>query len=224
MLSSEPTVKSKPKTAPRSTKPAAKPASKTVPRATSKTPAKAPTSVAKPAAVAPKKQARPDTPTLDAKDQAVLGMLSNSLGDAATPEFLARAHAMLQAPESAYMGDSQQKLFAELLQGMLHATRQRLHLADQENRDEPSTLAADPADRASMEEERDMILRSRGLIEAKYRELQKALRRIEDGSFGWCEISGDPIGIARLLVQPTATRSVEAQANEEKRREQFTAD
>jgi DnaK suppressor protein len=53
------------------------------------------------------------------------------------------------------------------------------------------------------------------------KKIAQALQRIDDGSYGWCEESGEPIGIARLLARPTASLSLEAQERHEQRKRQF---
>jgi DnaK suppressor protein len=53
------------------------------------------------------------------------------------------------------------------------------------------------------------------------KKIAQALQRIDDGSYGWCEESGEPIGIARLLARPTASLTLEAQERHEQRKRQF---
>jgi DnaK suppressor protein len=53
------------------------------------------------------------------------------------------------------------------------------------------------------------------------KKITQALQRIEDGSYGWCEESGEPIGIARLLARPTASLCLESQERHEQRKRQF---
>ena len=73
----------------------------------------------------------------------------------------------------------------------------------------------DPADRATIEEEHALELRTRDRERKLLKKVQAALKRIEDGEYGYCEETGDPIGVARLLARPTATLSLEAQQRRE---------
>ncbi len=73
----------------------------------------------------------------------------------------------------------------------------------------------DPSDRASLEEDHSLELRVRDRERKHLHAIDQALMRIRDGSFGWCEESGDPIGVDRLLARPTATLSLEAQERHE---------
>jgi len=76
---------------------------------------------------------------------------------------------------------------------------------------------ADLADRASSETERSIELRTRDRQRKLIAKIDAALRRIEDGSYGYCEETGDPISIRRLDARPIATLSIEAQERHERR-------
>ena len=80
---------------------------------------------------------------------------------------------------------------------------------------------ADLADRASTEAERQLELRTRDRQRKLIAKIDAALRRIEDGSYGFCEETGEPIGIPRLIARPTATLSLEAQESRELRQKLF---
>lgn len=75
----------------------------------------------------------------------------------------------------------------------------------------------DLVDRASSETDRALELRTRDRQRKLISKIDEALRRIEDGSYGYCEETGEPIGLARLEARPTATLSVEAQERHERR-------
>ena len=75
----------------------------------------------------------------------------------------------------------------------------------------------DLADRATSETDRALELRTRDRQRKLISKIDAALRRIEDGSYGWCEETGEPIGLARLEARPIATLSVEAQERHERR-------
>ena len=86
---------------------------------------------------------------------------------------------------------------------------------------EESSNKPDNADRASIESERSLELRTRDRERKLLRKIEQALGRISSGDYGYCEESGDPIGLRRLLARPTATLSLEAQQRREKRQRQF---
>jgi DnaK suppressor protein len=75
----------------------------------------------------------------------------------------------------------------------------------------------DIADRASSETDRALELRTRDRQRKLISKIDEALRRIEDGSYGYCEETGEPISLARLSARPTATLSLEAQERHERR-------
>jgi DnaK suppressor protein len=78
-----------------------------------------------------------------------------------------------------------------------------------------TVIVPDPADRATIEEEHALELRTRDRERKLLKKVQQALARIESGEYGYCEETGDPIGIPRLLARPTATLSLEAQQRRE---------
>lgn len=84
-----------------------------------------------------------------------------------------------------------------------------------------TVLVPDPADRATIEEEHALELRTRDRERKLIKKVQQALARIESGDYGFCEETGDPIGLKRLLARPTATLTVEAQQRREVRQRQF---
>ena len=73
----------------------------------------------------------------------------------------------------------------------------------------------DELDRASMETDKALDLRTKDRARKLISKINDALKRIEDGTYGYCEETGDPIGVARLLARPTATLSLEAQQRRE---------
>lgn len=75
----------------------------------------------------------------------------------------------------------------------------------------------DLADRASSETDKALELRTRDRQRKLISKIDAALRRIDDGSYGWCEDTGEPIGLARLEARPIATLSLEAQERHERR-------
>lgn len=126
---------------------------------------------------------------------------------------------ILAMPESAYMNKDQLEFFRAKLTELHHhiianASDTGEHLRDVE-------VATDPSDRATQEEEYTLELRTRDRERKLLKKVEKALRMIDDGSFGWCEETGEPIGIARLLARPTATLSIEAQERRERRQKLY---
>ena len=81
---------------------------------------------------------------------------------------------------------------------------------------EESSNKPDSADRASIESERSLELRTRDRERKLLSKIEKALKKIEDGSYGYCEETMKPISIKRLVARPIATLSVEAQESHEK--------
>lgn len=120
---------------------------------------------------------------------------------------------ILAAPEADYMSDRQLMFFRVRLNQerdtLLAAVREtKLHLKD-------NAVSADPSDRASQEEDYTLELRVRDRERKHLQRIEQALARIENGTYGWCEESGEPIGIGRLLARPTTTFSLEAQERHE---------
>ena len=74
----------------------------------------------------------------------------------------------------------------------------------------------DQIDRASLEADKALELRTRDRARKLISKIDEALKRIEDGSYGYCEETGDPIGLERLEVRPVATLSIEAQERHER--------
>lgn len=82
---------------------------------------------------------------------------------------------------------------------------------------ESAPMEPDIADRASRETDRSLELRTRDRERKLIAKIDAALERVEDGSYGYCDETGEPIGIRRLEARPNATLSVEAQEQHERR-------
>jgi DnaK suppressor protein len=93
-----------------------------------------------------------------------------------------------------------------------------------DNLQEESTNHPDMADRASSESDRALELRTRDRQRKLISKIDAALKRIEDGTYGYCEETGDPIGLARLDARPIATLSLEAQELHERREKVYRDD
>jgi DnaK suppressor protein len=83
------------------------------------------------------------------------------------------------------------------------------------------TSEPDPNDRATQEEEFSLELRTRDRERKLIRKIDEALKRIEDGSYGYCLETGEEIGVKRLEARPVATLSIEAQERRERRERQY---
>ncbi|HWU16362.1 MAG TPA: RNA polymerase-binding protein DksA [Devosia sp.] len=95
---------------------------------------------------------------------------------------------------------------------ILRESRETLANLQEESQNHP-----DMADRASSESDRSLELRTRDRQRKLISKIDAALKRIDDGTYGYCEETGDPIGLARLDARPTATLSLEAQEMHERR-------
>jgi len=126
---------------------------------------------------------------------------------------------LLKMPELAYMNEQQLAFFKHRLQQM---ERELLQNADETTEHLRETvIVPDPADRATIEEEHALELRTRDRERKLLKKVQQSLARIEAGDYGYCEETGDPIGIPRLLARPTATLSLEAQQRREIKQKMF---
>ena len=89
---------------------------------------------------------------------------------------------------------------------------------------EESDGVGDEADRATTESETSLELRTRDRYRKLLNKIDEALKRIEDGSYGYCEVTGDEIGLQRLEVRPIATMTVHAQEDYERYKSRFASD
>ncbi|MBL8438477.1 MAG: RNA polymerase-binding protein DksA [Zoogloeaceae bacterium] len=123
---------------------------------------------------------------------------------------------MLAAPEADYMSPRQLAFFRALLVAERDALLDSARNTTEHLREFQAT--PDPSDRATLEEDHTLELRVRDRERKLLHKIDEAIARIDDGSYGWCEESGEPIGIGRLLARPTAVFSVEAQERHEARK------
>lgn len=117
-------------------------------------------------------------------------------------------------PESEYMNDAQLEFFRQRLIQMKEEVLRRE--VDAKERLHEREVFADPADRATAEEEHWLDLRLRERESMLLRKVDDALRRIKEKEYGYCEKTGEPIGILRLLARPTATVIVDVKGLHEK--------
>ena len=121
---------------------------------------------------------------------------------------------LLKAPEREYMNDAQRAFFKQRL---LELRAQLLNNADDTGQHlRENEITTDPSDRATLEEEYTLELRTRDRERKLLKKVEKSLRMIDDGSYGYCEETGEPIGIPRLIARPMTTLSIEAQERRER--------
>ena len=126
---------------------------------------------------------------------------------------------LLKMPESDYMNPAQLEFFRERLLTMERDIRTNADETTEHLRE--TVIVPDPADRATIEEEHALELRTRDRERKLLKKIKQSLDRIESGEYGWCEETGDPIGVPRLLARPTATLSLEAQQRRELRQKLY---
>lgn len=126
---------------------------------------------------------------------------------------------LLRAPASQYMSAEQLAFFRGRL---IETQKELLEKADlTSERLREHELEPDPTDQATIEEEYALELRARDRERKLLKKIDEALRRIDEGSYGYCEETGEPIGIPRLLARPTATLTIEAQSRREQKQKLY---
>ena len=123
-------------------------------------------------------------------------------------------------PDAEYMNDVQLAFFrrklSQLKDDMLaNAGETTEHLR------EDTVVVPDPADRATIEEEHALELRTRDRERKLLKKIEQAIARIDSGDYGYCEETGEPIGVGRLMARPTASLSLEAQQRRELKQKMF---
>jgi DnaK suppressor protein len=127
---------------------------------------------------------------------------------------------LMAMPDEVYMNDKQLDFFRATLQKqkddlLSNAGETTEHLR------EDTSIVPDPADRATIEEEHALELRTRDRERKLLKKVAQSLTRLDTGEYGFCDETGEPIGIARLLARPTATLSLEAQQRREMKQKMF---
>ncbi|MGF1455552.1 MAG: RNA polymerase-binding protein DksA [Alphaproteobacteria bacterium] len=121
------------------------------------------------------------------------------------------------------MNERHQEFFRRKLlawkEEILRESRETLSQLQLEHNQHP-----DLVDRASSETERSLELRTRDRQRKLISKIDSALRRLEEGTYGYCEETGDPISLSRLNARPTATLSIEAQERHERREKVYRDD
>ena len=127
---------------------------------------------------------------------------------------------LMAMPDSEYMNDKQLAAFRLRL---LRLKQDILNNAGEttEHLREDTVVVPDPADRATIEEEHALELRTRDRERKLLKKIEQSLARIDAGDYGYCDETGEPIGVGRLLARPTATLSLEAQQRRELKQKMF---
>ncbi|WP_255440141.1 RNA polymerase-binding protein DksA [Caenimonas sedimenti] len=127
---------------------------------------------------------------------------------------------VLAMPDTEYMNDKQMSFFRIKLQQL---KTEILNSAGEttEHLREDTVIVPDPADRATIEEEHALELRTRDRERKLLKKIEQSIARIDAGDYGYCDETGEPIGVGRLLARPTATLSLEAQQRRELKQKMF---
>ena len=129
------------------------------------------------------------------------------------------AEEILKMPDDDYMNAQQLEFFRRRLTDLEKELRANADQTTVNLRE--TTVVPDPADRATIEEEHALELRTRDRERKLLKKVQAAIKRIDDGDYGYCEETGDPIGVAHLMARPTATLSLEAQQRRELKQKMY---
>ena len=129
------------------------------------------------------------------------------------------AEEILKMPDDDYMNAQQLEFFRRRLTDLEKELRANADQTTVNLRE--TTVVPDPADRATIEEEHALELRTRDRERKLLKKVQAAIKRIDDGDYGYCEETGDPVGVARLMARPTATLSLEAQQRRELKQKMY---
>jgi DnaK suppressor protein len=119
-----------------------------------------------------------------------------------------------------YMGEDQLEHFRQILLNWKRELMEEVDRTVHHMQDEAANFP-DPNDRATQESEFGLELRTRDRERKLLKKIDSALKRVEDGSYGYCEETGDEIGLKRLEARPVATLSLEAQERRELAERQF---
>ena len=123
-------------------------------------------------------------------------------------------------PDSEYMNEKQLAFFRH----KLSVLKQDIHDNAGETTEhlrEDTVVVPDPADRATIEEEHALELRTRDRERKLLKKIEQSIARIDSGDYGYCDETGEPIGVGRLIARPTANLSLEAQQRRELKQKMF---
>jgi DnaK suppressor protein len=229
-------AKPTPKTPPPKPAPAAKPApapAKAAPAPAAKPAPAAPAASATPVAQAIRKAAPSErivvTATGVPSQTSVAAQARPAPGDGDAEEGI-EAGSLLAGPRNvtpyiakrgeAYMNKEQLEHFRNILNGWKRDLMEEVDRTVSHMKDEAANFP-DPNDRATQEEEFSLELRTRDRERKLIRKIDEALKRVEDGSYGYCLETGEEIGVKRLEARPVATLTIEAQERRERRERQY---
>lgn len=140
-----------------------------------------------------------------------------------SPELMTDAD-ILSMSEDEYMNDVQLAFFKHRLLTLESEMIDNAKKTTQAFQEQDTTYIADPSDRATIEEEYALELRTRDRERKLLQKIRSALAMIESGDYGYCEDTGEEIGLKRLIARPTASYSIEAQERREKMQKHFADD
>jgi DnaK suppressor protein len=127
---------------------------------------------------------------------------------------------VIAMPDSEYMNEPQMAFFRLKLVGLKNDILANAGQTAENLRDD-TVVVPDPADRATIEEEHALELRTRDRERKLLKKIEQSIARIDAGDYGYCDETGEPIGVPRLLARPTATLSLEAQQRRELKQKMF---
>jgi DnaK suppressor protein len=128
---------------------------------------------------------------------------------------------VLKMSDGQYMNPIQLEFFKLKLLRQEQEMLENAKKTTQAFQEQETTYIADPSDRATIEEEYALELRARDRERKLLQKIRKALYLIETGDYGFCEDTGEPIGLKRLIARPAATLTIEAQERREKMQKHF---
>ena len=169
------------------------------------------------ASVTPKSTAMAKKATVSAQPMNAAAQSRGAEPVRRTPERVAKnglsESALRKSPVAEYMSAEHLFFFREILVENQKELIENAGVTSEHLREHE--VEPDPTDQATIEEEYALELRARDRERKLLKKIEQSLRKIDDGSYGWCEETGEAIGIPRLLARPTATLTVEAQSRRE---------
>jgi DnaK suppressor protein len=159
-------------------------------------------------------------PSVVSKASEVMTKTTKSNTAAQTEERILTEEEIRAMGDDDYMNPAQLAFFKAKLQQL---ERDLLKNAGEttEHLREDTSIVPDPADRATIEEEHALELRTRDRERKLLKKISQSLARLESGEYGFCDETGEPIGLGRLIARPTATLSLEAQQRRELKQKMF---
>ena len=127
---------------------------------------------------------------------------------------------VIAMPDDEYMNEPQRAFFRLKLLALRNGILDNAGQTAENLRDD-TAVVPDPADRATIEEEHALELRTRDRERKLLKKIEQSIARIDSGDYGYCDETGEPIGVPRLLARPTATLSLEAQQRRELKQKMF---